>query len=188
MKKLSLISLFILLCSCSSNYKYFTLKENISIPDGYKIYVGKVNVKLSEEKMSSGASSKKYPNREELSKIFKDEIISQLKQHDLYSAEISNSNVFEADFEINYVRVFMAFTSDKYAASRLEGYKIDVIKNKNTIATRNNKGRYAADHGLIGNLTKIGKTLSLSADQSDELKEINVFADAISKDLTQFGK
>ena len=64
----------------------------------------------------------------------------------------------------------MAFTSDKYAASRLEGYKIDVIKNENVIAIRNNKGRYTANHGLVGNLTKIGKTLSLSADQSDELK------------------
>ncbi len=188
MKKLSLISLFILLCGCTSNYKYFSIKENISIPGGYKIYVGKVNVNLSEEKMSSGAPSKKYPDREELSKIFKDAIIYWLKQEDLYSDDRNKPNVFEADFDINYVRVFMAFTSDRYAASRLEGYKINVIKNENLIATRNNKSRYTANHGLIGNLTKIGKTLSLSADQSDELKEINVFTNGIAKDLTQLGK
>ncbi len=187
MKKLSLISLFILLCSCT-NYKYFILKENTSIPDGYKIYVGKVNVNLSEEKMSSGASSKKYPDQEELNKIFKNELISSLKQQGLYSNEKNNPNVFEANFDVNYVRVFMAFTSDKYAASRLEGYQISVTKNENIIATRSNKGRYTANHGLVGNLTKIGKTLSLSADQSDELKEINVFAEAISKDLTKLGK
>ncbi len=188
MKKLSLISLFILLCGCASNYKFFNIKENVSIPDGYKIYVGKVNVNLSEEKMSSELSSKKYPNQEELSKIFKDEIISQLKREDLYSAERNSPNVFESNFDVNYVRVFMAFTSDKYAASRLEGYKIDVIKNENVIATRNNKGRYTADHGLVGNLTKIGKTLSLSADQSDELKEINIFANEFAKDLKRLGK
>ncbi len=47
MKKLSLISLFILLCGCTSNYKYFNLKENVSIPNGYKIYVGNVNINLS---------------------------------------------------------------------------------------------------------------------------------------------
>jgi hypothetical protein len=188
MKKISLISLFILLCSCTSNYKYFTLKENTSIPEGYKIYVGKVNVNLSEEKMSSGASSKIYPDQEALKKIFKDELISSLKQQGLYSNETNNPNVFEANFDINYVRVFMAFTSDKYAASRIEGYQINVTKNENIIATRSNKGRYAANHGLVGNLAKIGKTLSLSADQSDELKEINVFAEAISKDLIKLGK
>lgn len=79
MKKISLISLFILFYSCT-NYKYFTLKENTTIPDDYKIYVGKVNVNLSEEKMSSEASSKKYPDREELNKIFKNEIISSPQQ------------------------------------------------------------------------------------------------------------
>ena len=188
MKKISLISLFILLCGCASNYKYFSLKENTSIPDNYKIYVGKVDVNLSEEKMSSGASSKKYPDREELSKIFKDEIISWLRQENLYSEDKNKPNVFEADFDINYVREFMAFTSDRYAGSRLEGYQISVTKNENIIATRSIKGRYTANHGLVGNLTKIGKTLSLSADQSDELKEINVFANAIAQDLKQLGK
>lgn len=187
MKKLSLISLFILLCSCA-NYKYFALKENTAIPDGYKIYVGKVDVNLREEKMSSEASSKKYPDREELNKIFKNEIISSLQQQGLYSNEKNNPNVFEANFDINYVRVFVAFTSDKYAASRLEGYQISVTKNENIIATRSDKVRYVTNQGLIGNLAKIGKILSLSADQSDELKEINVFADAIAKDLTKLGK
>jgi len=188
MKKLSLISLFILLCSCTSNYKYFNLKDNASIPNDYKIYVRNVNVSLKEEKMSSGASSKKYPDQEELNKIFKNQIVNQLKQDGLYSDEKNTPNVFEADFDINYVRVFMAFTSDKYAASRLDGYKIDVVKNENIVATRNNNSRYTTNHGLVGNLTKIGKTLSLSADQSDELKEINIFANAIAKDLTQLGK
>ena len=188
MKKLSIISLFILLCGCTSNYKYFSLKENVSIPNGYKIYVGNVNINLSEEKMSSGTSLKKYPDREEISKIFKDEIISWLKREDLYSNDKNKPNVFEADFDINYVRVFVVFTSDKYAASRLEGYRINITKKENVLATRNNTGRYAANHGLIGNLIKIGKTLSLSADQSDELKEINIFSKEISKDLTKLGK
>lgn len=188
MKKLSLISLLILLCSCTSNYKYFTLKENASIPDGYKIHVRNINVNLSEEKMSFAASSQKYPDQEELKKIFNDGIIYWLKQEGLHSADVNNSNVFEADFDINYVRVFMAFTSDKYAASRIDGYRINVIKNENIIATRDNKGSYTANHGLVGNLTKIGKTLSLSADQSDELKEINVFTNSIAKDLNKLRK
>lgn len=190
MKKLPLFTLLILFCGCSSNYnyKYFNLKENISIPAGYKIYVGNVDVNLREEKLSSQPSSKKYPNREELGKIFKDEILAQLKREGLYSEDKNNPNAFEANFEINYLRVFMVFTSGKYAASRLDGYKIDVIKNANIIATRSNREDYTTNHGLVGNLTRIGKTLSLSADQSDELKEINVFAHAIAKDLTQLNK
>lgn len=188
MKKLSLILLLVLLCNCTSNYKYFTLKENVSIPDGYKIYVGKVSINLSEEKMSSDVSSKKYPDQEELGKIFKEKIISWLRKDGLYSGDKNNQNVFEADFDIKYVRVFMAFTSDRYAGSRLEDYQISVIKNDNIIATRSIKGSYTANHGLIGNLIKIGKTLSLSADQSDELKEINVFASAIAQDLKRLGK
>lgn len=189
MKKLSLIPLLILICSCSSNFKYFALKENTLIPDGYKIYVGKVNVNLREEKiLSSSEPSKKYPNQEELNKIFKDNIISSLKQEGLYSKDKNDSNVFEANFDINYVRAFMAFTSDKYAGSRIEGYQIDITKNENVIATRNDKAHYVAYHGTIGNLRKIRKTLFLLSDDSDELKEINIFAEEISKYLAKIGK
>jgi hypothetical protein len=189
MKKLPLISLLVLICSCTSNYKYFALKENILIPDGYKIYVGKVNVNLSEEKMAiSQASSNEYPNKEELDKIFKDKIIYWLKQSNLYSSDKNNENVFEADFDINYVRVFMAFTSDRYVGSRLDGYQIDITKNKNIIAIRNNRERYTVNHGLVGNFKKIGKILSLSADKNDELKEVNAFIDGIAGDLTRLGK
>jgi len=189
MKKSPFILILTLFCSCASNYKYFALKENISIPDGYKIYVDKVNVNLSEEKIAlSQASSNEYPNQEELNKIFKDKIIYWLKQNNLYSSDKNNQNVFEADFDINYVRVFMAFTSDKYAASRLEGYQINISKNKNIIATRNNTDRYTVNHGLVGNFKKIGKTLSLSADKNDESKEINAFSDGIAGDLTKLGK
>lgn len=188
MKKLSLISLLILLCNCASNYKYFNLKENTSIPKDYKIYVRNVEVNLTEKKMSSGLSSQKYPNQEKLNEIFKENIISTLRQEGLYSSEKSGQNVFEADFNINYVRAFMAFTSDKYAGSGLEGYEIKVIKNENVIATRNNNTHYGANQGLLGNLTKIGKNLSLSGNENDELKEINIFASEIARDLTQLDK
>ena len=75
MKKLFILLSF-LACSCASNYKYYNLKENAVIPNEYKIYVRNVNVQLKEEKLSSESSSTKYPDQEQLNKIFKELIIS----------------------------------------------------------------------------------------------------------------
>ncbi len=130
----------------------------------------------------------KYPNQEKLKEIFKEKIIFSLKEENLYSAQKNDPNVFEADFSINYVRAFMAFTSDKYAGSSLEGYKIKVIKNEELIANRSNNQHYFVNQGLLGNLKKIAKNLTLSGNENDELKEINAFADGIAKDLKMLGK
>ncbi len=186
LKPLLILTSIFTIASCSSNQKYFSYTNPTNvIPEQSKVSIRNVNVHLTEKKLGGGYSNT-YPNQEKLGVIFKELATERLKNNGIYSA--ANKDVFEFDVDVNYVRAFMVFTSDKYAGSRMEGYKITVYKDGKLIASRQDKNKYSVQSGLLGNLQKIGKTLSMSAGADDEKKEIAAFANAIADDLTMLGK
>ena len=190
LKPLLIIASIFAIVSCSSNQKYFSYTNPTNvIPEQSKVSIRNVNVNLTEKKLSSSSNSystPQYPNKKELGEMFKVMVIKQLKNDGIYST--ASKDVFEFDVDVNYVRSFMAFSSDKYAGSSLEGYEIRVYKDNQLVASRRDGNKYIASFGLLGNLTKIGRTLSMSADRTDEAKEIETFANSIANDLKLLGK
>jgi len=192
MKKLILLLCFAA-CSCSSGSKHFGYTAaGTPMPKEFKVSVKKVNINLSEQRNFAKAkpSDQKYPDSSEVEIIVKEEMEKQLRKYGIFAESKIGLNVFEAEIDLNYVRTFMDFTSDKYHHSELRGYKIRVYKNGELAASRSDNTTYVTQGGplkIFSTFAMIFKQILLLANRDDEKKEIETFARSFASDLKHLG-
>ena len=190
LKITAIFSVIFIATSCASE-KYFTYSGKEKIKAGnFKLLVTKVNVKLLEDRMLANktTSKLKYPDAKQVSSIMQEVMQKSLRNVGLSGESENEANVLECEVDVNYARVFAVFSGDKYAGSALEGYKIRVYKHGKLVAEKEDKSMYCATQDAMGNLRKTSRTLSMTADASDEKIEITIFAQAIAKDVMKLGK
>jgi len=189
-KLITIFSLIFFATSCASQ-KYFTYADNgKSMPQHFKLSIKKVNVKLIEATMLApqGSSRAKYPDAKKVGRMMEEGIEKILQDVGLYSGEQNDPDVLECEIDVNYGRVFAVFSNEQYAGSTLEGYKIRVYKNGKVIAEREDKALYGALQDEMGNLRKTSRTISGKANALDEKIEIEIFAEAIARNLLMLGR
>lgn len=124
----------------------------------------------------------KFPDTAGLQDIFTAMLTERLEKKG-YLAE-AGQEALELDLDIHYRRVFtgeMFGVSRGFAASTFR-YR-SALKCGEVVCAHLASPELVVKQGMLGNLLKIGKTLSLTAGPEDELGELASYADAIVRDL-----
>lgn len=188
MKKLAL---FVLLLCCGCTNGYFQYNHAKYLPIEPKFHLRNVNVVFSEHKIKPFGDKtieSKYLTKDDVVKITKEEIVNHLKKDNMYAEDVEDRDVFECDFDVNYIRKFMLFTDTKYVGTILNGYQIRIYKNGHLVALHtDNDHIYFLNQGMVANVKKLSKVLSLNYDQQDEKSEVTALAHFLTDNLRQFG-
>lgn len=187
LKKLAVWMFMLALAGCAASpasktpnpFAPYALKDpaasSFSERKAYRL--GTVNVTLDQMKVNPA-----FPDQAALKEVFAALLASHLAEKGLLAA--AGENALELSVDIQYKRVFMgeAIGLSKGFAGSLFSYASEVRQGGNTVATYQSE-RMATNGGIVGNLLKIGKQLTMTGSPEDEKMELEAYARAIASNL-----
>lgn len=186
-KPLALGFLFLALSGCAASpapkaanpFAPYTLQSpsaaSFSERKAYRL--GTVNVTLDQMQVNPA-----FPDQAALKEVFAALLASHLAEKGLLAT--ADENALELNVDIQYKRVFMgeALGLSKGFAGSLFSYASEVRQGGNALATYQSD-RMATNGGIVGNLLKIGKQLTMTGSPEDEKMELEAYARAIASNL-----
>lgn len=203
MKKIFLLTLSLLvISSCSSTYyKYQNQEErkNISLAKD-KVNIRNFDLNLFEARVGGRRSAddinSEFLNTKKMKEVMLNTINGLLKENN-YSS--NSKSAYQYDIKITASRTFSAFSSSKYVGLNIEDVNINVYKDDKLVARKYLEGAKPSiiqtkpaincgnNRGLAGNLSSIGKTITLSKDAKDELGDVQRCGQSIYSSIVALG-
>ena len=137
--------------------------------------------------LNSKCEGKAYPNEAELKNIFSKKIRESFCQANTCNNGKTDENTINIKVAVVYKRVFMGEgfrCNEAYGHSSLI-YSYYFSKNDQTIFSEGQSSELVTNKGLFGNLKTIATQISATGDADNEMENINIFTNAISKDISE---
>jgi len=183
LKKLTYLSLFLLLVGCSSSpYTYYN--KSIPIQKGitkYNLKEVTVNLSLGHGAIENDTS---FASQEELKKQFTDALEKYLKEKSIFDAGIS-ANSIGVSVNIDYLRTF---NWGGKALNKPEISHAVFVSKGNTKLASFGRSRYTTKYAYFKNVAVGFKIASFKWGADDELKDVDLISKLIIDDLSELGK
>ncbi len=189
--KFALISLTAIFVSSCSQFTYFNDSKS-KVPSDPKFYVNSVNVKISEKRIfplgiDSNKNDLDLMTDNEIKEFTKEEIVNYLKKENIYSDLPDGNNVFECNFDINFIKNYYMFTNFKYAGISMNGYSISVLKDDKLFAETRDASHYFINNRGLG-WGGVFRILTFRLNKDDEKNMVGIFSRVVAGNMKDFGK